>query len=104
MRNQQVEMKRRSQAEAAKDDRYFWEAQTSAWRAAVEEEQKKEEERQQAKIQYQKNLQAQMEENKASLTKHKQEELTASQEIDAQRLKHQETVNRVKERKLQQLK
>ena len=62
-RDQQVELKKHVRSESAKVERDFWENQISAWRDSVEEARVKEETRQKNKLQYQRDLQLQIENN-----------------------------------------
>ena len=103
-RSHQVELKRQSQAENVKADRELWEEQMTAWRDSVEQERKKEEERQQAKTLYLQDLQLQMENNKNVAKAKKTEDLEWATQMDLRRKQHQESVTKVMERKLQQLK
>ena len=103
-RSHQVELKRQSQAENVKADRELWEEQMTAWRDSVEQERRKEEERQQAKTLYLQDLQLQMENNKNVAKAKKTEDLEWATQMDLRRKQHQESVTKVMERKLQQLK
>ena len=67
-------MKKHVQAETAKVERDFWENQISAWKDSVEEARMKEEQRQAAKMQYQRDLQLQMENNNNILQQKKTED------------------------------
>ena len=55
-------------------ERDFWENQISAWKDSVEEARMKEEQRQAAKMQYQRDLQLQMENNNNILQQKKTED------------------------------
>ena len=103
-RSHQVELKRQSQAENVKADRELWEEQMTAWRDSVEEERRKEEERQQAKTLYLQDLQLQMENNKNFAKAKKAEDLEWASQMEVRRRQHQDSVTKVMERKLQQLK
>ena len=103
-RSHQVELKRQSQAENVKADRELWEEQMTAWRDSVEEERRKEEERQQAKTLYLQDLQLQVENNKNLAKAKKTEDLEWATQMELRRRQHQESVTKVMERKLQQLK
>ena len=103
-RSHQVELKRQTQAETVKADRELWEEQMTAWRDSVEEERRKEEERQQAKTLYLQDLQLQMENNKNVAKAKKAEDLEWATQMELRRRQHQDSVTKVMERKLQQLK
>ena len=103
-RNHQIELKRQVEAETAKEERDYWHGQMTAWRDSVEEARLKEEQRQAAKLQYQKDLQTQMEANNNINKQRKQEDHDWARQQDLRQIQHQENVNKVMERKLQQLK
>ena len=69
-----------------------------------EEQRRKEEERQQAKNKYLGDLQLQMENNKNINKAKKAEDLEWAASMELRRKQHQESVTKVMERKLQQLK
>ena len=64
----------------------------------------REEQRQQAKTLYLQDLQLQMENNKNASKAKKAEDLEWATSMEARRKQHQESVTKVMERKLQQLK
>ena len=99
-----VQLKRQLQAENMKADRELWQEQMSAWKDSVEEQRRKEEQRQQAKTLYLQDLQLQMENNKNVSKAKKAEDLEWANSMEARRKQHQESVTKVMERKLQQLK
>ena len=103
-RDQQIEHKRQLQAESSKLGRDYWETQLSSWKDSVEEARLKEEQRLQAKAQYKRDLQSQMENNKNINKQKKVEDYDWSQQQEMRKQQHQESVNKVMERKLQQLK
>lgn len=103
-RSHQLQLKRQLQAENIKADRELWEEQMSAWKDSVEEQRKKEEQRQQTKTQYLQDLQLQMENNKNISKAKKAEDLEWAASMELRRKQHQESVSKVMERKLQQLK
>lgn len=103
-RKQQIELKKQLQAESAKVDRNYWENQISAWRDSVDEARLKEDQRQQAKLQYQRDLQIQMENNNNIMKQKKTEDQEWARQQDMKKMQHQENVSKVMERKLQQLK
>ena len=103
-RKHQIELKKQLQSESAKVDRDYWENQISAWRDSVDEARIKEEQRQQAKLQYQRDLQIQMENNNNIIKQKKSDDHEWVRQQDLKKLQHQESVNKVMERKLQQLK
>ena len=103
-RKHQIELKKQLQSESAKVDRDYWENQISAWRDSVDEARLKEEQRQQAKLQYQRDLQIQMENNNNIIKQKKSDDHEWARQQDLKKLQHQESVNKVMERKLQQLK
>ena len=70
----------------------------------TEEERRKEEERQQAKTLYLQDLQLQMENNKNVAKAKKAEDLEWATQMELRRRQHQDSVTKVMERKLQQLK
>lgn len=77
---------------------------TSYGQDAVEADRAKEEERQLAKLQYHNNLKTQMQSNAGQVARLTREQAELVREQERQRAAHQQTVNKVKERKLQQLK
>ena len=103
-RDQQIEHKRQLQAESSKGETDYWAAQLSSWRDSVEEARLKEEQRLQARAQYKRDLQSQMENNKNINKQKKVEDLNWSNQQEMKKQQHQESVNKVMERKLQQLK
>lgn len=103
-RNNQIEHKRQLQAESSKVETNYWENQLSSWRDSVEEARLKEEQRLQARAQYKRDLQSQMENNKNINKQKKVEDLNWSNQQEMKKQQHQESVNKVMERKLQQLK
>ena len=103
-RNHQIEHKRQLQAESSKVETNYWENQLSSWRDSVEEARLKEEQRLQARAQYKRDLQSQMENNKNINNQKIVEDLNWSNQQEMKKQQHQESVNKVMERKLQQLK
>ena len=103
-RNNQIEHKRHLHAESSKVEKEYWENQLSSWRDSVEEARLKEEQRLQAKAQYKRDLQSQMENNKNINKQKKVEDYEWSKQQEMKIQQHQESVNKVMERKLQQLK
>ena len=103
-RNNQIEHKRQLHAESSKVEKEYWENQLSSWRDSVEEARLKEEQRLQAKAQYKRDLQSQMENNKNINKQKKVEDYEWSKQQEMKIQQHQESVNKVMERKLQQLK
>ena len=99
-----MKLKRQSQAENVKADRELREEQMTAWRDSVEQERRKEEERQQAKTLYLQDLQLQVENNKNLAKAKKAEDMEWANQMELRRRQHQESVTKVMERKLQQLK
>ena len=91
-------------SESAKVERDFWENQISAWRDSVEEARVKEETRQKNKLQYQRDLQLQIENNNNLMKQRRREDQEWSRQQELRKQQHQENVNKVMERKLQQLK
>ena len=103
-RNEQIAHRRQNEAVSLATERSYWEEANSSWREAVQADRSREEERKVARRTYHQILQTQMEENRRREDKAREEEAAAAREQEEARRRHIDTVNKVKDKKLQQLK
>ncbi|XP_023320416.1 trichohyalin isoform X2 [Eurytemora carolleeae] len=102
-RREQLEIRRRKEMEAQDQEKSYWTQNHARWKSEVEQERRREEEKYTARKLYQTSLKHQMEMREMEGMREKEEERRRLDEEERRRKEEKEIVDRVKERKFQEL-